>query len=79
MNNTLKNALKPCPFCGGQAQIRYFKRGCSPSGYTSNVYMRSERGLVCCIKCGASTMGCSRVCRAVDKWNRRAGEEGKHE
>lgn len=26
--------LKPCPFCGGKAQIRYTGNGSGPMGYT---------------------------------------------
>ena len=70
--------LKHCPFCGGKAQIRYTGNGSGPMGYTSNMIMRSKPGFVMCLKCEIMTPRNSRVCRAIDKWNRRAGEEDKH-
>lgn len=70
--------LKPCPFCGGRAQIRYTGNGSGHMGYTSNILMRSKPGFVMCLKCEIMTPRNSRVCRAIDKWNRRAGEEDKH-
>lgn len=66
--------LKPCPFCGGEAQIRYLGNGSGPSGFTSNIFMRSKLGFVICLKCEAQTPKHTRVCRAVDKWNRRVNE-----
>lgn len=66
--------LKPCPFCGGKAQIRYVSLNSGILGYTSNVFMRSKPGFVMCLKCGTSTIRLSHVCRAVDKWNRRVGD-----
>ena len=44
-------------------------------GYTSNMLMRSKPGFVMCLKCEIMTPRNSRVCRAIEKWNRRAGEE----
>ena len=72
------NELKPCPFCGGRAQIRYTGNGSGHMGYTSNILMRCKPGFVMCLKCEIMTPRNSRVCRAIDKWNRRAGEEDKH-
>ena len=48
-------------------------------GYTSNMLMRSKPGFVMCLKCEIMTPRNSRVCRAIEKWNRRAGEEDKYE
>lgn len=67
--------LLPCPFCGGEAQIRYTKG--NPKGWTSNIYMRSEQGFVKCMKCGGRTETRTRVCRAVDIWNTRATKESE--
>lgn len=64
--------LKPCPFCGGEAQIRYIGLNSGFMGYTSNVFMRSRPGFVMCLNCEATTQRHTRVCRAIDKWNRRA-------
>lgn len=67
--------LKPCPFCGGQAQIRYLGYDCGPDGYMSNIYMGSKLGFVLCSKCGASTRKMARVSGATEKWNRRFNKE----
>lgn len=64
--------LKPCPFCGGEAQIRYTGKGSGSKGYTSNIYMRSEPGFVRCLKCNTTTGIRTKVCRAIEAWNRRA-------
>lgn len=68
--------LKPCPFCGGKAQVRYYGKGSGPFGYTSNILMRSEPGCVVCLKCEATIPKYSRmrVCRAIEAWNRRVGD-----
>lgn len=46
-NNTTDNEiqLKPCPFCGGKAEIKYVQSGWS---YENTAYVR-------CTKCGASS------------------------
>lgn len=61
MNNTLNNALKPCPFCGGQANvIEYLFHG---------LYG------VKCQKCKAETYQFyESEEEAIEAWNRRAGE-----
>ena len=64
--------LKPCPFCGSKAQVRYTGCGSGSNGYTSNILMRSKAGFVICLKCGCRTSIHGKVCRAMDKWNRRA-------
>lgn len=66
--------LKPCPFCGGKAQIRYIGNGSGPRGYTSNILMRSKPGFVLCLKCGVETPKNTRVCKAIEKWERRCGD-----
>ena len=67
--------LKPCPFCGGKAQIRYTGNGSGPSGYTSNVVMRSKPGFVMCLNCEVAMPRNSRVGRAIEKWNRRVNDD----
>ena len=69
--------LKQCPFCGGKARIR--------TGVTSSV-PRISKAIVICQKCSASTdWFCEKggdaefVFEAIEAWNRRAGEEDKHE
>ena len=70
-------ALKPCPFCGGNAKVRESKDSRSEEGYSL-----SE---VVCTKCGANVIGKpfnfyqieydaehpQDVMSAVTKWNRR--------
>lgn len=36
--------LKPCPFCGNKAQVRYTGCGSGSHGYTSNILMKSKAG-----------------------------------
>lgn len=64
--------LKPCPFCGGEAELSY--------GSVSLDYnMRPVR--IVCKKCGAATklIGVSnKYCasdKAVEAWNRRDDDE----
>lgn len=64
--------LKPCPFCGGKAQIRYMGDGSGEFGYSSNILMRSKIGFVRCLTCNVATPKNNRVCKAIEKWNRRA-------
>ena len=61
--------LKPCPFCGGEADVieHLFHR------------LDSSYGLQC-KKCKAETYQFyESEEKAIEAWNRRAGEEGKHE
>lgn len=57
-----KIGLKPCPFCGGVAEIRdaAFKR----------VFW------VECSECGANTSAFGNCKEAADMWNKRAVEDG---
>lgn len=65
MNNTLKNALKPCPFCGGEANVIEHRFHGLDSSY----------GLQC-KKCKAETYQFyESEEKAIEAWNRRAGEE----
>lgn len=65
----LRNHLKPCPFCGGKADITKFYNGFS-EWYT-----------VQCFNCHVSQTGNSyhSVERAVEEWNKRADESEKKE
>ena len=53
------NELKPCPFCGGKAEI---------------VSMGVDRqvSVVLCEECGGGTMLKETEAEAIDAWNRRA-------
>ena len=65
----MNNVLKPCPFCGGEAKIMKHLFNNQSTSYG-----------VKCKRCLAETFQFfkSRE-KAVEAWNRRAGEEGKHE
>ena len=57
--------LKPCPFCGGEAEITEFDPF---NGYQGSMNMYS----VHCKKCGAEIVRNQNKDYAVDAWNRRA-------
>lgn len=60
---TEKTKLKPCPFCGGEAELF--------EGYSlSHVY---------CINCDAQTDGLKNAKRAVELWNSRPIEDDLNE
>lgn len=64
--------LKPCPFCGGEAE-------CSYSMATIDLDMRPVR--IVCKECGATTKlikVSNKYCatdKAVEEWNRRTDNE----
>lgn len=64
----MNESLKPCPFCGGKAQLEHELKG---NGYS----------YVHCLKCGLHSvmfMRCfeeSSDLKAVEYWNRRADNE----
>lgn len=68
---TRKGITLPCPCCGGSARIRYIGNNGGPDGYLSNIYKKSNPGLIMCNKCGLKTGKHMRVCRALAKWNTR--------
>ena len=62
--------LKPCPFCGGEAEIvphRFFSEKLKE-------WKTESYGVECtnCHTSGYQFWGCER--HAIDAWNRRAGE-----
>ena len=66
--------LKPCPFCGGEATPVYCENG---NQYTSNIMYLSKRGTIKCKHCGVELQRVySRVSKAIEAWNRRAGKTG---
>lgn len=60
----MNNELKPCPFCGGEANLirRNFKNGFYPSGGTYYVH---------CKACLITTQPRRKIADVVDVWNRR--------
>ena len=63
--------LKPCPFCGGEAD--YY-----PADPNIQLEYEAERWgniWVQCMECGASTIECDSFAEASEKWNRRADNE----
>lgn len=62
--------LKPCPFCGSE-RVRFIEHD------EQNYEYRTE-GFIFCERCGFSS-DTYFVEDAIQKWNRRAGEEDKHE
>ena len=54
--------LKPCPFCGGEAEVY------------ENEYENITLFMVACKNCGISTAGYDYEEDAIKDWNRRAGE-----
>lgn len=52
--------LKPCPFCGGEAEIMGYRYDCK---------------WIICKKCMAETAAYETSEQAIAAWNRRAGEE----
>ena len=61
-----KEALKPCPFCGGDGHIT----GCETSVLKHEDYVS---WIVECEKCGAGTVEYDSEEKAVAAWNRRTG------
>ena len=60
--------LKPCPFCGGD-RIEIYDLG----------HQETPCWFVTCNNCGAEISGFWQESGAIEAWNRRAGEEDKHE
>lgn len=59
--------LKPCPFCGGKDSGMLTT---SYDGYWFAVF---------CENCMVQTRKCRQEKEAIEAWNRRAGEEDKHD
>lgn len=64
---TEKGIMLPCPFCGGKPQLKY-----------NYVAQKKKQWSVQC-RCGARFFFVDRRYKAIEAWNRRAGEEDKHE
>lgn len=56
--------LKPCPFCGADAEIHRYYPG----------FARRVRVTIRCKKCRGNSGDWGRVDKAIEAWNRRAEE-----
>lgn len=66
----MTEALKPCPFCGGEPVPVYCENG---SRYTSNVLDKSKRGTIKCKRCELTLPRIyKKISTAMEAWNRRA-------
>lgn len=85
MNNALKNALKPCPFCGGKATtegrktIGYYKSDREYSFVNWIVRCTNRECFMSSLRMGAFLDEFLTEEEAIEVWNHRAGEEDKHE
>ena len=70
------DSLKPCPFCGGDAEIMYYKPVITSPSASYYAYVR-------CLSCGAmhhvhridcDTTEKEAVNEVIEAWNRRANE-----
>lgn len=68
-DNKELRALKPCPFCGGEARLSDAESGVDGMGRLA----RNPR----CYKCGADLGYCSDAGAATKAWNRRPAEDAK--
>ena len=73
--------LKPCPCCGGEAR-HYFSN--ANGMHLSNVGgvswgCKMDYHVIRCYKCGLQTKVYATAKGCYRAWNRRAGEEDKHE
>lgn len=58
--------LKPCPFCGGEAEVkRYY-----------HPFSRRSRVTVKCMICRCNSGEWGRVDKAIEAWNRRVDNGG---
>lgn len=67
--------LKPCPFCGGKAYIECWEMVPFEKQYIQEENDGFYYGITC-MNCDASTGGKLSEEKAIDAWNRRAGEDG---
>lgn len=64
--------LKPCPFCGGEAEFMYVSGLRHP---WSGVQADALAVTVCCVRCGGTIPSKLSTKSAIDAWNRRADHD----
>lgn len=64
--------LRECPFCGGEATLR------SVASMQHEICYVVKCDDLNCIMCAGGTLRNTRS-QAIEAWNRRSGEEDKHE
>lgn len=69
--------LKPCPFCGGEANMLSCDKTGSYVSYGIGIYMGREmtHKIVRCEKCGIRTKHYATSKGAFNAWNRRANDD----
>lgn len=65
MSDELNNELKPCPFCGGKAEL------------IERIYGAYKDVTVACKQCGIRSTLFSNDLEAITFWNRRASDDQK--
>lgn len=67
--------LKPCPFCGYNADLRIYYKDGQTQHYNGVSFGKIKKEYVIrCRKCNAR-MQCSTEKRTIEAWNRRADDE----
>lgn len=64
------NELKPCPFCGSEAELRGYEKELTSDENSGYWY-------VMCLKCGGSVYASNDKATVIDRWNKRAEDEAK--
>lgn len=63
--------LRPCPFCGGEAEINFVP----PFVHPRNGRKGLERWQIFCDSCGVFTPGMLTKEEAIEAWNRRVEDD----
>lgn len=67
--------LKPCPFCGGEAERLYWYDSNLGGVYTNIPWGDGEMHIIRCKKCGAETTKYKTLRGCFNAWNRRVDNE----
>ena len=71
MEAEVRDELKPCPFCGGEADMNFIV----PIGGNFNTYMVGCLDVECRGTSFGMQLGYRTVERAIEAWNRRPSHE----